>query len=797
MESSSAPAPAPGLGILSAFRVVDLSTGIAGGYASKLLADAGAEVVKIESAGGDPLRRWRIGGDVPAGEDGALFRFLHTNKRGVVGDLADDFVCELMLDADLVIESFEPGVIESLDLSTIAPALVVLSISPWGRGPWQHRPATEFTLQAECGSLGRRGNPERPPVQCGGRLGEWITGTAAALGGLAAMVAARRTGHGEHVDVAAFDTMMLTMNGYAHLLGSFTGTTDSGLARSVEIPSIEPTIDGYVGFCTVAAQQFQDFLVLIDAGDWLADPTYANRDTRWRHREEFTARVHTYTSAHTTEDVMQEAAAFRIPVAPIGNGATVTDLEACRGRESFVRNPNGGFLQPNIPYRVHGTSVAPLQPAPALGDSTDRIALRSRPRAGVPAGAPRPAPLDGVRVVDLTAWWAGPFASHQLGVLGADIVKVESIQRPDGMRFSSAKGPADAARWWEWSSIFHAVNTNKRAITADLRRPEGVEIVRRLIERADVVIENFTPRVLENFGLGWDVIHAINPRVILTRMPAFGLTGEWRDRPGFAQTMEQASGMAYITGYPDEAMQIPRGPCDPLAGLHAAFATLVALEERERSGIGRLVEVTMFEAALNAAAEQIVEYSAYGNTLERAGNRSPAAAPQGVYRCAGDEQWLALSVETDAHWSALQPLLDNSMLSEPRFYRREGRQAGHDTIDRVIDEWTATRTVQACVDALVAAGVPAAKVAVDRSLGTHRSLGDRGYFEAVEHSVTGTQALPTAPFRFARRDQRWLSRPAPVLGEHNVEVLHELGYADDEITALRVAKVIGDLPANL
>ncbi|MEO5840526.1 MAG: CoA transferase [Acidimicrobiales bacterium] len=795
MESSNPVAHAPGAGILGEFRVVDLSTGIAGGYASKLLADAGADVIKVETAAGDPLRRWRIDGEVPAGQDGALFRFLHTNKRSVVGEPTDDFVRELLLDADLVIESFAPGVIESLDLLSSAPSLVVLSISPWGRGPWQHRPATEFTLQAECGSLGRRGNPERPPVQCGGRLGEWITGTAAALGGLGAMIAARRTGHGEHVDVAAFDTMMLTMNGYAHLLGSFTDTTDASLSRSIEIPSIEPTADGYVGFCTVAAQQFQDFLVLIGAGDLLDDPTYANRDSRWRHREAFTDRVHEYTKAHTTDDVMQEAAAFRIPVAPIGNGATVVDLEACRGRESFVRNPNGGFLQPNIPYRVHGTPEAPLRPAPLIGESTGKVTLRQRPRSA--ETTPRGAPLEGVRVVDLTAWWAGPFASHQLGVLGADIVKVESIQRPDGMRFSSAKGLADSARWWEWSAIFHAVNTNKRAITADLRRAEGVEIVRRLIEQADVVIENFTPRVLENFGLGWDAIHAINPRVILTRMPAFGLTGEWRDRPGFAQTMEQASGMAYITGYPDEAMQIPRGPCDPLAGLHAAFATLVALEERARSGVGRLVEVTMFEAALNAAAEQIVECSAYGNTLERSGNRSPTAAPQGVYRCVGDEQWLALSVETDAQWAALQHVVGATDLAAPRFASREGRQAGHDTIDGVIDAWAAARTVQQCVDAFVAAGVPAAPVAVDRSLGSHPSLVERGYFETIDHSVTGSQALPTAPFRFIRREQRRLSRPAPVLGEHNFEVLHELGYADDEISELRAAKVIGDLPANL
>ena len=785
-----------GSGILSECRVVDLSTGIAGGYASKLFADAGADVVKVEPLGGDPLRRWRVGGALPDKSDGALFRFLHTNKRAMVGTLDDPSVRDLVLDADVVIENFAVGVVEAANLRVAAPHLVVVSISPWGRGPWQHRPASEFTLQAECGALGRRGNPERPPVQCGGRLGEWLTGVAAAFGGLAAFRRAQQTGHGEHVDVAAFDTMMLTMNGYAHLLGSFTDSTDSSLARTIEIPSIEPTTDGYVGFCTVAAQQFQDFLLLIGAADWLDDPAFANRSSRWERRDEFRARVVDYTTTRTTSEIIDEASALRIPVAPIGTGATVPSLEACKGRDSIVPNPDGDFVQPNVPYRIHGVTSSPFRGSPRLAAADATIESRRTTR--MVSRAPHERPLDGIRVVDLTAWWAGPFATHLLATLGADVVKVESIQRPDGMRFSSAKGPSEAERWWEWSSIFHAVNTNKRSITADLRRPEGFEIVRRLVTRADVVIENFTPRVLENFGLGWDALAAINPSVILTRMPAFGLSGEWRDRPGFAQTMEQASGMAFITGFADEAMQIPRGPCDPLAGLHAAFATLVALEDRRRHGHGRLVEVTMFEAALNAAAEQMIEYSAYGHLVERDGNRGPTAAPQGVYPCLGVEQWVALSIETDGQWDALATLLERSGLARPRdIDSLPARRAAHDVIDDVIREWTTTRTVTDAVDALIGAGIPAAPVAVDRGLAGHPQLTSRGYFEQVDHAITGSRTLPTLPFRFAGDDQPWLTRPAPLLGQHNDDVLHELGYADSEISELRAMAIVGEWPARL
>ena len=195
-------------------------------------------------------------------------------------------------------------------------------------------------------------------------------------------------------------------------------------------------------------------------------------------------------------------------------------------------------------------------------------------------------------MIDFTAWWAGPIASHSLALLGADVVKVESIQRPDGMRFASARPPS-VDQWWDWGMVFHGANTNKRGITLDLRSPEGVEIAERLIADADVVIENFTPRVMEGFGLTWERLSELNPRLIMTRMPAFGLSGAWRNNTGFAQTMEQLTGMAAITGYPDEDPQIPRGPCDPLAGMHAVFATLSALEERDQTGKGRLVEVTM------------------------------------------------------------------------------------------------------------------------------------------------------------------------------------------------------------
>ena len=233
-----------------------------------------------------------------------------------------------------------------------------------------------------------------------------------------------------------------------------------------------------------------------------------------------------------------------------------------------------------------------------------------------------------------------------IATLGADVIHVESVSRPDGMRMTGAmfgnEGP-----WWERSSHYLASNTNKRGLTLDLASPRGLALLKELIAHSDAVIENFTPRVMANFGLTWESIQEINPRCILVRMPAFGLSGPWRDNTGFAQTMEQVTGLAWITGHTYDQPRIQRGPSDPNAGMHAAFALMVGLFERDATGRGHHFEVTMVEGALNAAAEIALEYSAYGATLERDGNRSPNAAPQGLYSATtGRRGWRSRSKPT-------------------------------------------------------------------------------------------------------------------------------------------------------
>ena len=338
--------------------------------------------------------------------------------------------------------------------------------------------------------------------------------------------------------------------------------------------------------------------------------------------------------------------------------------------------------------------------------------------------------------------------------------------------------------------MFVAANNDKRGLTVDLSSPIGRDLILRLVGSADVVVENFSPRVMEQFDLGWDVIHAHNPRVVMVRMPAFGLDGPWRERVGFAQTMEQMSGMAWLTGHADDQPRIMRGPCDPIAGMHGSFAALLALRRRDTTGVGVLVESPMIEAALNCTVEMLVEWDANGTRLERLGNRSRFAAPQGVYATAVDEQWLAISVETNEQWAALAPLIG---VDAAAFATFEARVEAHDTIDEAIGTWVRVLDGDRATADLVHAGVPAIVCRNHGMLRFHPQFMARGFYERVAHPAVGTHLMPGQPYRMRGID-RWIDAPSPTLGQHNHQILTELGLSRVEIEALEASGQIGTVP---
>jgi crotonobetainyl-CoA:carnitine CoA-transferase CaiB-like acyl-CoA transferase len=799
--------PAPYAGI----QVLEITAGISGSYCGKLFADAGADVVKVEPPGGDPLRHWSAtGADIAPGETGALFDFLSGGKKSVrSGSDAASAPAGLLEQADLVIVDGCAGW-DAASINRLAadqPWSVVVSISPFGlTGPYVESglATNEFVLQAMCGSLARRGWPEGRPLQAGGRIGEWAAGIYGALGGAAALRRARMSGFGEFVDVSVYESMVVTMGGLDAVTYSIFGADAPFQGRAVEVPSIVETADGLVGFCTVTGQQFRDFMIMLGRPELLDDADLATFAGRLRRHEEFLAIVGEWTEQRTTAEIIELASMMRIPVAPIGSPDTVTDIDHFRDRGVFVKNPTG-HLQPRVPYRSDLLATAGPAAAPRLGADTEAVGWTPRKNsanvatsADATSPGDRARPLAGVRVLDFTAFWAGPAATQLLGALGAEVIKIEGLSRPDGIRFSGGF-PPDDQNWWEWGPLFLACNVDKRDVTLELNDPRAREIALRLAAKCDLVIENFSPRVMTNLGLEWDSFHAVNPNLVMVRMPAFGLDGPWRDRGGFAQTIEQASGIAWLTGEADGLPMIPRGPCDPIAGLHAAFAALVGLEVQSQTGTGLQIESTMIEAALNVAAEAMLEYNAYGRALARDGNRGPGAAPQGAYRCQGDDVWIAISVLSDDHWRSLYQLL-----GEPAppvgvdLAAAAGRASSGDLLDDWIAGWTAGRTAPELLADLHAAAIPAALVNRGKDLLGDRQLAHRHFWQPVTHPVVGSIEIAGLPFRYASQPDEWSHRAAPVLGEHNREVLGGLlGMSKAELDVLESESVIGTRPLGV
>ncbi|OBA64845.1 CoA-transferase [Mycobacterium sp. 1100029.7] len=795
---------------LAGYRVIDLSTGIAGAYCTKLLADGGADVVKVESPQGDPLRRWSASGaNIPADGDGALFSFLAGAKNSVVADPASgddvELVNRLLSAADAVIWSTGSTVAGLPDFTPKAiqkrhPHLTVTAITPFGlEGPWCDRAATEFTLQAWSGGivgLGR-GEQERAPVYVGGQVGEYLAGVYASVATLASRSRRIDGGAGELLDLSMLETQILCLTYYPVTYFEVLGRPWRDMRRPT-IPGVAQAKDGLVDVGCGTAQQWFDLCAMVGHPEWIDEESplsitelanvYADDIFAWM--------------ADTPVDEIRElATAFRIPNAPVANGANVTAFDQFIERDCFVRNPRDGFTQPSHPYRMRPARLRDPQSAPRLGEHTEFYRAVNLPARPAPTGAAKALPFNNLRVLDMTTFWAGPSGTHFLAMLGADVIHVESTRRPDGTRLIAGI-PTTEDRWWEKSPIFEALNTNKKGLTLDLQSARGRELLRQLVATCDVIVENFTPRVLDQIGLDFAAVQSIRPDAVLVRMPGFGLEGPWRDNPAFAYVIEAASGVSWLTGYPDRTPYDPYSIGDPCAGIHAVNAILLALEHRRRTGEGVFVEAAMVDAALSIAAEQVIEYSAYGALLERVGNRGPTAAPQNLYRSADVDEfgrldsWVAIAVATDAQWENLCRALEfPSWATEPTLATHAGRRAHEEHIDEQLAAWCESRGRDEIIATLWDAGVPVAKVLQPHRQTELEQLVFRGFFEEVEHPVNGRARLSTVPMRSSSGPERFHAEPAPTLGQHNYDVLAGLGLTAAQIAELEAEGVIGQTPA--
>lgn len=792
---------------LSGYVVVDLSTGIAGAYCTKLLADGGADVIKVEAPEGDPLRRWSASGAaIGRDEDGALFGFLAGGKHSVVADPAVpadvQLVDELLAGADAVVWSRGSALAEvarfaPAEMRAAHPNLIVASITPFGlKGPWTDSAATEFTLQAWSGSvvgLGR-GAPDRAPVYVGGQVGDYLSGAYASAAILACRLRPAGSG-GELIDLSMLESHVLGLTYYPVTYFEMLGRPWRD-ARKLTVPGIAQASDGLVDLGCGTAQQWFDLCAMTGHEDWIDEDSPLSITEQANQKS---AELYAWIAEHSGDEVRDLATAFRIPNAPVANGATVESFEHFRARGSFVANP-AGFHQPAHPYRLSGVELRAPSAAPRLGAHTGQYrSAPARPRTSV--GGSKDLPLKGIRVIDMTSFWAGPSCTHPMALLGAEVIHVESTRRPDGARLIGGV-PVTEDQWWERQPIFAALNTNKKDITLDLASERGRELLIRLIGTADVIAENYTPRVLDQLGLDFAAVQRIRPEAIMVRMPGFGLDGPWRDNPAFAYVIEAAAGISWLTGYPDRNPYEPYSVGDPNAGLHALNGVLLALEHRRRTGQGVLVEAAMVDAALHIAAEQVIEYTAYGAVLERDGNRGPTAAPQNLYRTSEidefgrDDTWVAIAVATDEQWLGLRTALgDPAWAAGENMATANGRHQRHDLIDEHLAAWCRERTGDEIVAALWETGVPVAKVMQPHRQTEIEQLRDRGFFEVLDHPARGTAHFPSLPFRLSSGPARFHVRSAPLLGQHNYELLGELGLSDAEIADLEAEGVIGTAPA--
>jgi len=403
-------------------------------------------------------------------------------------------------------------------------------------------------------------------------------------------------------------------------------------------------------------------------------------------------------------------------------------------------------------------------------------------------------PLEGIRVIDLAMFWSGPYTANLLANMGAEVIKVESSRRLDGWRGAgTATLPADKS--WERAPLFNAVNVDKLDITLDLSRPRGAEIFKQLVKMSDVVVENYTPRVMKNFGLDYPVLREVNPKIIMISLPAHGATGPWKDYPGFAFPIEQMSGIPQLTGYPDGPPRMTGiAPSDSIAGVNGMVAVLIALLYRQRTGKGQYIDLSQIEAITCLIGDAIVDYTMNKRIQPRRGNHHPFMAPHGYYRCKGDDMWVGIAISSDEEWVCFCKAIGNPpWTKDERFADNLGRWHNQDELDKLIEEWTIEHDHYEVMNILQKAGIAAGPVITSAELLTDPHLRERGTFQKVDRAIVGTHPypIPTAPMRLSKC-QVSIRRPAPLLGEHNDYVFGKLlGMSKEEIQSLTDDQIIG------
>lgn len=768
-------------------RVLSVARGLAGAYAALLLADLGARCSRLcwcpprpgDLPGGDGVRAYFDAGveivDQPMGQEELLAR---------LPVLAARF--------DLVITDFSAGEVAGEHslyplLRPFNPRVVVANADHFGRvGPYAAWAADELTDYAMGGYWALAGDPAREPLRVPGHQAGFHAGMHLAVAALAATRYARLTGQGQEVEVAAVDAMV-----GAHWSTTVAWTHEGRVLKRTGSDLFEAR-DGWVFFYRMGL--YANVFILIDRPELIDDPRW-NTIAGWlAHAEEIWGLVREWCRTRTVDEIVIPAQELRMPVTSMATAERLLSDPQLSERGYFRRE--GAHVFPGPPYRWE-------EPLPRAEPGTG-LAEALAAGAPAPVAAPTPItsdqrgggglPLAGLRVVEVTNNWAGPIAGRHLADLGAEVIKVELSTKP-ATRASHYPGKEPGLYHWNRSGYFNEMNRNKRDVALNLATARGQELFKDLARWAEVIVENNSARVMPQFGLGYDHLAAVNPRLVMASISGFGATGPCRDWVAFGSNIEAASGLAAVTGY-EGTIPYRTGSfvADPIAGAHAVVGVLAALERRDRTGKGAHLDIALTESALPFMIESLAYYGEHGENMPRRGNAEPDAAPTGAYRCAGTDEWVAIAVRTDEAWRSL--CAATGMAAE-EFPTGAARVTARAAIDERLSAWTRAREQYACVRLLQAAGVAAAPILHNWQLHGDPHLYARGVFIPIEHPDTGVLPYPGFPWRFSATPPV-VRMAAPRFAEGNGYVFGSLLRLDErEIAALYDAGVTAHDPVGL
>ena len=798
-QENGAGAPAA----LTHLRVVELGD-LPAAYAGRLLADLGADVIKVEPRGGAPERRLPpFAGGVEHVERSLPFIHANTNKRGLVLELSAagdrDAFEKLLLSADVFVEATPPGSLESRGftdawLRETCPALVTVSMTPFGRtGPYRHYKSSDAITNGAGGFLFGQGDDRRGPCTAPSHLAYQVAGCVAATLAVAGVRHRRRSGSGQRLDVSLQEALT-----FANSSSIARYTLENRMQRRPgartyggAVTNIYRCKDGrYVHFTANLPHMWRELTRNWMPGTVLSEPEWEDVAYRDARSDQASAVVAEFIGGFTADEFVAEAQRRHLSAAPLNTVGEFVDGEQLAARHWLqeIEHPViGRYRAPGVPMRLSRTPMRVRRPAPLLDQHRQEVLAELEqgreplPAASQPEADAGDGMLSGLRMADLTQQFAGPLGTEILGYYGMEVLKIES-------NTVAARGRSGAT---------HAdMNRAKLGCTLNLRHPQGKELFRRLVERSQVVVENFSVGVMERLGFDYESLRQLNPGVIQVSMPGWGREGPLRSWVAWGWQLLAYTGLMRLWGYPESPM---RARCkiawpDRVGAVTMALGVAAAVEHQERTGEGQFIEASMLEAQGAMMGPAILDYTVNGNEWDTLGYReilgSPYA-PYGCYPCAGNDDWIIIACETDEEWQAMAGVIGAvSWPDAPRFADRDGRRRNREELDRKLSEWTRTQTARQAFRRLQEAGVAAGIPMSGEDLYYDIHLRERGHIVEIDEPPWGRVAhhgLPGIP----SRSRASAALPAPWVGAHNPYVLGEvLGLTEEEIAALEEAEAV-------